>query len=141
MGEAEITVCIWDTAGQEKFLSLTKNYFQKADGVIVVFDLTDKITFDSTTLLTQESTNFGSPRSRRKLTRPVLKCSLATRRTCNQKGQCPTRLHQPLLPPSTSPTSKLVPKLERQWRRPFSVWLNGAWPKSTLNKKVPTASV
>ena len=37
---------IWDTAGQEKFLSLTKNYFQKADGVIVVFDLTDRVTFE-----------------------------------------------------------------------------------------------
>lgn len=46
MEGAEITVCIWDTAGQEKFLSLTKNYFQKADGVIVVFDLTDRVTFE-----------------------------------------------------------------------------------------------
>ncbi len=42
----EVTVCIWDTAGQEKFFSLTKNYFKKADGVLVVFDLTDKPSFD-----------------------------------------------------------------------------------------------
>jgi GTPase SAR1 family protein len=45
--EDEVTVCIWDTAGQEKFFSLTKNYFKKADGVLVVFDLTDKPSFDS----------------------------------------------------------------------------------------------
>jgi Ras-related protein Rab-8A len=41
----EVTVCIWDTAGQEKFFSLTKSYFKKADGVLVVFDLTDKVSF------------------------------------------------------------------------------------------------
>ena len=37
---------IWDTAGQEKFFSLTKNYFNSADGVLVIFDLTDRISFD-----------------------------------------------------------------------------------------------
>lgn len=41
----EVTVCIWDTAGQEKFFSLTKSYFKKADGVLVLFDLTDKPSF------------------------------------------------------------------------------------------------
>ena len=41
----EITLCIWDTAGQEKFFSLTKNYFKKADGVLIIFDLTDKNSF------------------------------------------------------------------------------------------------
>jgi GTPase SAR1 family protein len=49
---ADVTVCIWDTAGQEKFLSLTKNYFKKADGVLVVFDLTDKVSFDRTSIFT-----------------------------------------------------------------------------------------
>ena len=44
----EIHVCIWDTAGQEKFFSLTKNYFKKADGVLVIFDLTDKNSYEST---------------------------------------------------------------------------------------------
>ena len=31
----------WDTGGQEKFHSLTKNYFRKVDGVLFVFDLSD----------------------------------------------------------------------------------------------------
>lgn len=43
----EVTVLIWDTAGQEKFFSLTKNYFKRADGVLVVFDLTDRESFES----------------------------------------------------------------------------------------------
>lgn len=38
---------IWDTAGQEKFLSITKNYFQRADGVLIIFDLTDRNSFES----------------------------------------------------------------------------------------------
>ncbi len=61
----EINVCIWDTAGQEKFFSLTKNYFKKADGVLVVFDLTDKMSFDSTLPPIQESINFGYPKSKK----------------------------------------------------------------------------
>lgn len=42
-----ISVSIWDTAGQEKFLAITKNYFRKADGVLVIFDLTDKNSYES----------------------------------------------------------------------------------------------
>lgn len=42
-----VSVNIWDTAGQEKFLSITKNYFHKADGVLIIFDLTDKNSFES----------------------------------------------------------------------------------------------
>ena len=34
----KITLAIWDTAGQEKFLSLTPNYIRNADGVIFCFD-------------------------------------------------------------------------------------------------------
>lgn len=56
---SEVTVCIWDTAGQEKFLSLTNSYYKKADGVLVVFDLTDKNTFDSTIPSIQEWINSG----------------------------------------------------------------------------------
>jgi len=60
---SEVTVCIWDTAGQEKFFSLTKNYFKKADGVLVVFDLTDKNSFDRIYSLIKELTSFGCQKS------------------------------------------------------------------------------
>ena len=36
---------IWDTAGQEKYYSITSSYFRKVDGVFLVFDLTDIETF------------------------------------------------------------------------------------------------
>jgi small GTP-binding protein len=41
-----IKVKIWDTAGQEIFHSLTKNFYRKADGIIIVFDVTNKESFD-----------------------------------------------------------------------------------------------
>ena len=37
---------IWDTAGQERFRSIAKAYFRNAVGVILVFDITERKTFD-----------------------------------------------------------------------------------------------
>ena len=37
---------IWDTAGQEKYSSLTQQYFRNVDGIIYVFDLTNKDSFN-----------------------------------------------------------------------------------------------
>jgi small GTP-binding protein len=37
---------IWDTAGQERFRSVSKAYFRNAIGALLVFDLTQKPTFD-----------------------------------------------------------------------------------------------
>jgi small GTP-binding protein len=41
-----IKLQIWDTAGQERFRSIAKAYFRSAIGVILVFDLTDRKSFD-----------------------------------------------------------------------------------------------
>ena len=35
---------IWDTCGQEKFRSITRQYFKNSNGVFLIFDLTNKIT-------------------------------------------------------------------------------------------------
>ncbi len=37
---------IWDTAGQERFRSIISNYYRGSQGIIVVFDLSDKKSFD-----------------------------------------------------------------------------------------------
>ena len=41
-----IRIKIWDTAGQERYKALTKCFFQKAQGVMVVFDVTNQKSFD-----------------------------------------------------------------------------------------------
>jgi small GTP-binding protein len=37
---------IWDTAGQERFRAIAKAYYRSAVGVFLVFDLTDRKSFD-----------------------------------------------------------------------------------------------
>ena len=36
---------IWDTAGQDKFKSITKNYFRGTNGIILMYDITSKNSF------------------------------------------------------------------------------------------------
>ena len=38
----KIKLQIWDTAGQERFKSVTKNYFKGTQGVLFVYDITNK---------------------------------------------------------------------------------------------------
>jgi Ras-related protein Rab-1A len=37
---------IWDTAGQEKFRNINSSYYKGANGILVVYDITNKETFD-----------------------------------------------------------------------------------------------
>ena len=38
---------IWDTTGQDKFNSIASNYFRRAAGAILIYDITDRTSFDS----------------------------------------------------------------------------------------------
>ena len=42
-----VKVQIWDTAGQDRFKSITKNYYKGAHGIILIYDVTNKKTFDN----------------------------------------------------------------------------------------------
>ena len=39
-------ITIWDTAGQERFRSLPKTYYRNVDGILLLFDINDKSTFE-----------------------------------------------------------------------------------------------
>ncbi len=41
-----IRVKIWDTAGQERYKALTEGYFRNAQGVLIVYDVTNEETFE-----------------------------------------------------------------------------------------------
>ena len=45
IGEEELKLTVWDTVGQERFRALPKKYYQNADGVLLLFDVTKEDTF------------------------------------------------------------------------------------------------
>ncbi|KAI3442912.1 uncharacterized protein J3R85_000624 [Psidium guajava] len=45
VGGKRLKLTIWDTAGQEKFRTLTSSYYRNAQGIILVYDVTRKETF------------------------------------------------------------------------------------------------
>lgn len=38
---------IWDTAGQERFKNITASYYRGGNGVLVVYDITDRASFEN----------------------------------------------------------------------------------------------
>ena len=53
-----IKIEIWDTAGSERFASITKNYYRGAQGVFIVYDITQKNTFDKIEVWLNEIKNY-----------------------------------------------------------------------------------
>ena len=47
INDKNINVKLWDTAGQERYKALTPSYLRGADGVVLVFDVTNSETFDN----------------------------------------------------------------------------------------------
>ena len=41
-----VKLTIWDTAGQERYKSLTKHYFKDAHGIILIYDVADRRSFE-----------------------------------------------------------------------------------------------
>ena len=37
---------VWDTAGQERFRTITASYYRGSNGIIIVYDVTDRESFD-----------------------------------------------------------------------------------------------
>jgi len=57
-----IKLQLWDTAGQEKFRSITRSYYRNSVGVIVVYDITHRPSFEHVAQWLHEAeANVGGP--------------------------------------------------------------------------------
>lgn len=55
-----IKVQLWDTAGQERFHSITSSYYRGAQGVLLVYDVSDRQSFLSLDRWLRELRSFGN---------------------------------------------------------------------------------
>ena len=55
----KIKAQIWDTAGQERYKSITSAYYKGAKGALVVYDITNKFTFESVDKWVQDLNSYG----------------------------------------------------------------------------------
>lgn len=47
LNKKRIKLTVWDTAGQERFRTLTSSYYRGAQGVVMVYDVTRRDSFDN----------------------------------------------------------------------------------------------
>ena len=45
--DKNVRIKIWDTAGQERYKALTKGFFRNAQGIMIVYDVTNQETYES----------------------------------------------------------------------------------------------
>ncbi|XP_028846279.1 ras-related protein Rab-39B [Denticeps clupeoides] len=57
----KVKLLLWDTAGQERFRSITKSYMRNSVGCLLVFDVTQRQTFDRVRSWHQEVLNYVKP--------------------------------------------------------------------------------
>ena len=43
----DFIISLFDTAGQEKFRAIARNYYKGSDGILLLYDITDRVTFEN----------------------------------------------------------------------------------------------
>ena len=85
VGEKSIKLQLWDTAGTEKFRSITTGYYRGANAAFIVFDLTCKPTFDCLNEWIENCYKYSNPDSEKNVVLIGNKCDLADKREVKQE--------------------------------------------------------
>ncbi|KAH7828237.1 Rab1b [Monocercomonoides exilis] len=78
VGDKIVKLHLWDTAGQERFRTIISQYYQGANGIIIVYDVTNRDSFNSIQMWLREIENSRCERVSRLLVGN--KTDLASRR-------------------------------------------------------------
>lgn len=60
VGDKKVKITVWDTAGQERFRTLTSAYYRGAHGIIMVYDVSNKRSFDHLINWIKEIDQYGT---------------------------------------------------------------------------------
>ncbi len=85
VGDKSIKLQLWDTAGTEKFRSITTGYYRGANAAFVVFDLTSKPTFDCLNEWIQNYYKYSNPDSEKNVVLVGNKCDLVNKREVSEE--------------------------------------------------------
>ena len=62
LNEKPMKVQIWDTAGQERFHSITSNYYHGSNAIIVVYDISNRDSFENLKKWIEDVEHYASSR-------------------------------------------------------------------------------
>ena len=85
IGEKPIKLQIWDTAGTEKFRSITTGYYRGADAAFVVFDLSSKTSFKAVSEWIENYYKYKNPDSEKNVVLIGNKVDLVDKREVTQE--------------------------------------------------------
>ena len=51
----KVKATIWDTAGAERYRTITSNYYRNSNAIIFVYDVTERNSFDNSTTNSEET--------------------------------------------------------------------------------------
>jgi small GTP-binding protein len=85
IGEKTIKLQLWDTAGTEKFRSITTGYYRGADAAFVVFDLSSKTSFKAVSEWIENYYKYKNPDSEKNVVLIGNKVDLVDKREVTQE--------------------------------------------------------
>jgi Ras-related protein Rab-1A len=84
--DKSVKLQIWDTAGQEKFRTITSSYYRGAHGIIIAYDITDEASFNHVRGWFQEIERYAQDNVRKLIV--ATKCDMENKRVVDRaRGQ------------------------------------------------------
>jgi small GTP-binding protein len=59
VGDKSVNLRVWDTAGDERFRSITRSYYRNAVGVLIFYDITSRQSFEQVPQWVQDAKQFA----------------------------------------------------------------------------------